>query len=195
MINKNDFLILALFLAFFKYGCCMNNGENQKNTLEKAILAIVHNDWEKLETLLSSKERKWNINSYFHIAGFAKMSLLECAVRQKNVTIATLLLQHGAAVDIKNGGEETPLFIAVKDCDFPMIRLLLSYNASLDRKNRGGHNPFGVITGSPMHYRTRLRALYWQARRNDCVIPLQEISNKENTFLGDLIQPHVGSFY
>ncbi|RYG47900.1 ankyrin repeat domain-containing protein [bacterium] len=65
----------------------------------------------------------------------AHLTLLHLAVSRGHVKVAEELLRRGANVDISAEGGITPLMIAVKGQDEPMVKLLLKYKADRSKKN------------------------------------------------------------
>lgn len=55
---------------------------------------------------------------------------LYTAVARGNLEVATMLLEHGAKVDVTDGRNETPLMCAVRKHNQEMVDLLLRYKAS-----------------------------------------------------------------
>lgn len=67
-------------------------------------------------------------------------SALLRAVEADHFELVTLLLEQGAEINV-NGRGFTPLGLAVKNNNLPMVRLLLRAGADPDRKNDDGNTP------------------------------------------------------
>lgn len=62
------------------------------------------------------------------------------AVDTDNMELVALLLEHGAQIDVTGRGF-TPLGLAVRNNNLPMVRLLLRASPDVNRKNADGNTP------------------------------------------------------
>lgn len=69
---------------------------------------------------------------------------LQWAVREGDVAVARILLDHGAKVDLRDGDGWSPLMFAVWRNNPDMIRLLIERHANLDEYSGNGWSPLSV---------------------------------------------------
>jgi ankyrin repeat protein len=72
--------------------------------------------------------------------GLANTPLL-CAVIGQHSDLVTLLLAHGADVNVRNTAGSTPLHKAAIGGNARLVRLLLAHGAQVDARNTGGQTP------------------------------------------------------
>mgnify|MGYP000577796030 CR=1 FL=1 len=99
----------------------------------KLMQAVRQNDIEAVRTLLKAGANP-NIGDYWK-----DVPLLQ-AVRQDNLEAVQLLLDQGAIPDIKGRGY-TPLGLASKNGNVPLVKMLLRAQADPNRKNDDGDTP------------------------------------------------------
>ena len=99
----------------------------------KLMEAVHQNDLEMVRTLLKAGANP-NVGDYWKDA-----PLLQ-AVRQDNLETTQLLLDQGALPDIKGRGY-TPLGLAAKNGNVPLVKILLRAQADPNRKNDDGDTP------------------------------------------------------
>ena len=68
----------------------------------------------------------------------------------RSVTVAKLLLVHGAVVGAKSDEGDTPLHFAVQTGNREIAELLLASNAKVNAKNRRGETPLGLARSDQM---------------------------------------------
>lgn len=104
----------------------------------KLMEAVRQNNVEAVRSLLKAGANP-NVGDYWKDA-----PLLQ-AVRQDNLEAAQLLLDQGAVPDIKGRGY-TPLGIAAKNGNVPLVKMLLRAQADPNRKNDDGDTPLHGAT-------------------------------------------------
>jgi truncated hemoglobin YjbI len=84
------------------------------------------------------------------VSGPTRGTPLHQAARRGNVSVAEALLDHGAAIDARDGKGQTPLRRAVNCRQLPMLRLLVQHGADCHAADRRGVTPLDVARTAEM---------------------------------------------
>ncbi len=127
-IQYTKILVVSLGLLVF------SNAQAVEDSLHEAVL---NQDIEKIELLLKEGDDINKLGSLLYDNG----SPLHVAVRADNQEIATLLLERGAEVDVRDLSDHTPLHNASWNGYLDMIKLLLGAGANIHATTYSGSTP------------------------------------------------------
>jgi ankyrin len=141
-MNKRNILNLAQQLL--KNGAEINRrGEDNESPL---YLAIRGNRFELAKTLLErgadTNTENSNGQTLLHI--LSESRYYEGGI----LNLALLLLKHGAEVNRRDKGNETPLLRAIRWDRFMLAKTLLKHGADSNAENNGGMTPFHMLSES-----------------------------------------------
>ncbi len=134
------------------------DGRNwREDDLTPLALSIEKEDMPTVQMLLAHHANVHASEEDYNKLFSAPDIILTHAAKTGNVSLATLLLEKGAKVDVRGVMGETPLMAAVGSKHPPMVTFLLQKGAAVNAADDRGFTPLHLISRTPWRESNEVR--------------------------------------